>query len=158
VCVDFLVQIFALFVSQLIFLSSDVLAHGFRSNPVFSRFSHLFSFSQQGRRAHRSKSQTKFRSSRSIFVFTKFSAARSASALDPRAGYRPRVLHVAVGAGLIHFPTGFFRLSVKDFSCLCFCVRLAVCMNQINSNCAPMFCAFRCCYHDSCVISLSVPP
>jgi hypothetical protein len=45
----------------------------------------------------------------------------------------------------------------KDFSCLFFCVRLAVCTNQIRSTCAPsaflFFCFFCCCS----VLQLTLP-
>jgi hypothetical protein len=56
----------------------------------------------------------------------------------------------------IDLPTRFFRLSLKDFSCLFFCVRLAVCTNQIRSTCAPsvsLFLFFCCCS----VLQLTLP-
>jgi hypothetical protein len=54
----------------------------------------------------------------------------------------------------IDLPTRFFRLSLKDFSCLFFCVRLAVCTNQIRSTCAPSVFLFFCCCS---VLQLTLP-
>jgi hypothetical protein len=115
VCVNFLVPFFALFVSHLIFLPSAVLNLRFPLRSDFQSFLSHVSFSQQGCRAHRYKSQTKFWSSRSIFLFTELLATRSASVLDPQEGCRPRVLRVAADARPIHFSAWFFRLSVRIF-------------------------------------------